>query len=156
MKQHHYNTTITWTGNTGQGTKNYSSYSRDHNIHIDKKSKEILASSDPSFRGDATRYNPEDLFLSSLAGCHMLWYLHLCSQNGIVVESYTDSAVGIMQEDTTGSGRFSSVTLQPKVVISDASKIDLANNLHKQANTMCFIANSCNFKINHEPSCTAN
>ncbi|MEP2935352.1 MAG: OsmC family protein [Gilvibacter sp.] len=155
MKQHQYKATITWTGNTGKGTKGYTSYSRDHSIEVAGKKHEILASSDPNFRGDPERYNPEDLFLSSLSACHMLWYLHLCSQNKIVVVAYKDKAQGTMKEQEDGSGKFSNVTLYPEVVIENADNIALANQLHHKANSMCFIANSCNFKIEHKPSCKA-
>ena len=155
MKQHHYNASITWTGNTGEGTKNYTRYTRDHSISVNGKSHEILGSSDPNFRGDSERYNPEDLFLASLSACHMLWYLHLCSQNKIVVVAYKDKAQGTMQEQEDGSGKFNNVTLYPEVIIKNASNIALANQLHQKANSMCFIANSCNFKIEHQPTCKA-
>ena len=45
----------------------------------------IAGSADPAFRGDRTRYNPEDLLVASLAACHMLWYLHLAADAGVVV-----------------------------------------------------------------------
>lgn len=154
MKQHHYKSTVTWTGNTNEGTKSYTSYSRNHTISGEGKSDHVLGSSDPSFMGDPARYNPEDLFLSSLSACHMLWFLHLCSQNKIVVTAYVDQAAGTMQELPDGSGKFTSVTLHPQVIIKDAANIALANELHHQANQMCFIANSCNFKIDHKPYCT--
>ena len=150
MKQHHYQTTIEWTGNEGKGTQSYRSYSRNHSIQSIHKYQEILASSEPAFRGDPSRYNPEELFLASISSCHMLWYLHLCSANKIVVTEYIDHAKGTMEEAADGSGRFTSVVLQPTVKITDKTKIDLANHLHEAANKMCFIANSCNFKILHQ------
>lgn len=153
-RQHTYNLAIQWTGNTGKGTENYLSYERSHSVLINNK-KNILCSSDPSFRGDETKHNPEELFLASIASCHMLWYLHLCSEAGIVVVDYSDKASGIMHENADGSGQFSEVTLHPLVTITDESKIDLANELHQKANQMCFIANSCNFKIRHKPNCTS-
>ncbi|GLB47842.1 OsmC family protein [Neptunitalea lumnitzerae] len=155
MKSHQYKITVEWTGNTGEGTSNYRSYTRDHSILAKGKYKAISASSDPAFLGDATKYNPEDLFLSSLSACHMLWYLHLCTVNNIVVTSYTDDATGTMKEEKNGSGQFTSVTLYPKVTITNASQIALANSLHKKANKMCFIANSCNFTIHHQPETIA-
>lgn len=94
MKQHTYKATITWTGNQGTGTSGYKTYSRDHIISAEGK-KDIEASSDPSFRGDKSRYSPEDLLLDALSSCHMLWYLHLCAVNGIVVMEYVDHATGI-------------------------------------------------------------
>ena len=150
MKSHYYKTSLTWTGNTGQGTSSYRDYERSHIISIENKT-DIHASSDPSFRGDGTRHNPEELFVASLSSCHMLWYLHLCSEAGIVVTSYEDRATGTMKENEDGSGQFTEVVLRPVTVISDASKTELAKSLHHKAHQMCFIARSCNFPVRHEP-----
>lgn len=152
MKNHKYNVKIEWTGNEGNGTLNYNSYNRNHSITAAEKLSTIDGSSDPSFLGDEKRYNPEELFLSSLSACHMLWYLHLCSVNKIIVTEYQDNATGIMEETKDGSGKFTSVTLHPIVKITDPNKIGIANELHQEANKMCFIANSCNFKIGHNPT----
>ncbi|ETN96658.1 OsmC family protein [Zhouia amylolytica] len=154
MKQHNYQVKVEWTGNEGKGTLNYKSYNRNHTIIAEGKYDAISGSSDPSFMGDKTRYNPEDLFLSSLSACHMLWYLHLCSLHKIVVTEYLDHATGVMEEMANGSGRFTAVTLNPQVKITDPSNIEKANELHEEANKMCFIANSCNFKIGHKPNTT--
>lgn len=151
MKKHHYESTLTWTGNTGRGTADYRSYKRDYEIQIDGKVA-LLGSSDPTFRGDKKRHNPEELFLASISSCHMLWYLHLCSNNGITVVEYQDRSKGEMIEKEGGAGYFETVTLHPKVVILELDKKELAMELHHKANEMCFIANSCNFKIRHEPS----
>lgn len=150
-KQHHYNATIVWTGNSGTGTDNYKSYERSHKIIIENKS-DILCSSDPAFRGDKTKHNPEELLLSAVSSCHMLWYLHLCSEAGVVVVDYTDSATGIMDEGSNGSGRFTKVTLNPVVTVTENAMVDKANELHKKANEFCFIANSVNFPVTHHPT----
>ena len=149
---HIYKSRITWTGNTGSGTADYKSYERSHTISIDGKA-DISATSDPAFRGDKTKHNPEELFLSSLSSCHMLWYLHLCAEAGITVLAYEDHAVGIMEEFSNGSGKFTEVTLHPAITITDSNMIERVNNLHHTANQMCFIANSCNFQVKHQPSC---
>lgn len=149
---HKYNLTVQWTGNTGQGTSDYRSYERSHTVFVDNKA-EILCSSDPAFLGDKTKHNPEDLFVASIATCHMLWYLHLCADNGIVVLEYTDNATGTMSETKAGGGHFTEVILYPTVIISDAAVIDKAIQLHAKANQLCFIANSCNFPIHHNPTC---
>ena len=151
-KQHHYQTNLEWTGNKGKGTLNYRSYDRNHTIKVAGK-PDLLGSSDPSFRGDPTCYNPEELLVASLSSCHMLWFLHLCSEAGIIVVDYQDKASGTMQERKDGSGIFESVTLYPRVTITEESKMELAQSLHQQAHRMCFIANSCNFPVKHEPSC---
>jgi organic hydroperoxide reductase OsmC/OhrA len=151
-KQHHYALTIEWTGNTGEGTTSYRSYERSHRISVGNK-PDILASSDPAFRGDRTRHNPEELLVASLSSCHMLSYLHLCAVAGIVVVAYADSATGTMTEMPDGGGHFTEVTLNPVVVVTEQVMVDKANELHHRANKLCFIANSCNFPVHHNPAC---
>ncbi|MBF9251796.1 OsmC family protein [Pontibacter sp. 172403-2] len=148
-KEHTYKLTIKWTGNQGKGTLDYSSYERSHIISADNKS-DILASSDPTFRGDRTRYNPEELLLASLSSCHMLWFLHLCADNGVIVTDYIDNPVGIMAGTDNGGGKFKEVTLNPVVTVTDQNSIDKLSNLHKKANELCFIANSVNFMVSHK------
>src|SRR4249919_4234887 len=123
MKSHHYNTKLVWNGNTGKGTESYRAYERAHEIVVDGKPL-IPASSDPSFRGDASRYNPEELFLASLSSCHMLWFLHFCSDASIIVLEYSDAAVGKMIESYDGNGRFSEVILYPRVKVKEEWMIE--------------------------------
>ncbi len=149
-KEHHYQATIRWTGNTGSGTSGYKSYERSHSIIVEGKA-EIRSSSDPAFRGNPDLHNPEELFLASVSSCHMLWYLHLCAVNGVIVQRYEDVARGVMKEEANGKGRFTEVVLNPRVVVQEASMMPKAELLHRQANEMCFIANSCNFEIFHRP-----
>lgn len=151
MKQHFYTATTAWTGNKGSGTKDYRSYERSHTISIDGK-PDIACSSDAVFRGEKQKHNPEDLMVAAVSGCHMLWYLHLCSDNGIIVTHYSDQAKGTMDENPDGSGQFSEVTLYPKVIVKDASMIEKANALHHDAHSMCFIARSVNFPVKLHPS----
>ena len=148
-KSHRYATTLAWTGNTGEGTAGYRGYERAHEIAVDGK-PEILASSDPSFRGDPARWNPEELLLASISSCHQLWYLHLCAVNGVVVTAYRDEAVATMVEGETGGGRFESATLRPHVTITAGSDPAKALALHHDANAKCFVANSLNFSVGHE------
>lgn len=148
MKQHHYQTTIIWQGNLGQGTKSYTSYGRDFVIQADNKA-EILASADPAFRGDKHKWNPEELLLASISSCHQLWYLHLCAVNDIIVEDYQDTATAVMNEgDDDTAGHFVSVSLNPVVTIRKGDE-KLALELHKQAHRYCFIANSVNFSVEY-------
>ena len=150
-KRHRYDVTVTWTGNTGAGTTAYRSYDRSHDIAADGKPT-IAGSSDPAFRGDARRWNPEELLVASLSACHQLWFLGLCAQAGIVVTAYDDVAEGIMVEDASGAGQFQSVTLRPRVTISATSDGLKARELHDQAHAMCFIARSVNFPVGNEPT----
>lgn len=150
-KLHPYSLTNTWTGNKGEGTVSYRGYDRSHIISVAGK-PDLAASSDPAFLGDNTRYNPEELLLASLSGCHMLWYLHLCADAGIIVTAYKDHPEGTMEESPAGGGKFTGVTLKPVVTIKDESMKEAANALHAKANEKCFIANSVNFKVLHEPT----
>ncbi|MEQ9308285.1 MAG: OsmC family protein [Balneolaceae bacterium] len=149
MKSHNYQATIEWSGNLGVGTSSYNEYERSHSIHIQGKPT-IEASSDPSFRGDPSKHNPEELFLSSLSSCHMLWFLHLCSVEGIVVTEYIDIAEGTMQEKKDGRGRFTEVVLSPKVTVIEERMGTKLDSIHQKANQMCFIAKSCNFPVRHK------
>ncbi|PQA96903.1 peroxiredoxin [Chryseobacterium shigense] len=150
-KEHHYKAAIHWTGNKGTGTSGYRNYERSYTVHVENKAV-IEGSSDPAFRGDKTKHNPEDLFLSSLSSCHMLWYLHFCSEEGIIVTDYTDEATGVMIETADGSGHFTSASLHPTVAVAKESMIDKAMELHHKANQFCFIARSVNFPIQHIPT----
>jgi organic hydroperoxide reductase OsmC/OhrA len=150
-KTHQYKATIKWTGNKGSGTSHYQAYERDYLISIDSK-ENIVGSSDPAFLGDKTKHNPEELLVSSLSACHMLWYLHLCSQEGIVVTDYMDNVTGIMKETDNGSGHFTELTLEPAVTVTEPEMIAKAIELHKKANELCFIANSVRFPVFHSPT----
>jgi len=150
-RRHEYRVSVKWIGNQGQGTIDYQSYSRTHLISV-KNKVDILGSSDPAFRGDKTKHNPEEMLVSSLSACHMLWYLHLAAQARVVVMDYVDQAIGVMTEDSNGGGRFVSVTLHPTVTVADAAMVTTANKLHKRANERCFIANSVNFPVEHNPN----
>ena len=150
-KEHHYALSTEWTGNLGTGTSDYRAYTRNHTISTDGK-PDLLASSDPSFRGDKTRYNPEEMLVAALSSCHMLSYLHVCVLNGVVVLEYKDNATGTMKENPDGSGQFTEVTLHPMVKVKDSSMIEKANQLHKRASELCFIARSVNFPVHHSPT----
>jgi organic hydroperoxide reductase OsmC/OhrA len=146
VKLHRYETEVEWTGNDGAGTEGYKSYRRDHTVRS-KGRPHIPGSSDPGFRGDPGRYNPEQLLVASLSACHMLWYLHLCAINGIAVHGYTDAAIGEMRENTDGSGEFVRVVLKPQVKIAKGADAAKAHALHEEANRLCFIARSVNFPV---------
>jgi len=146
---HSYATDLVWTGNRGEGTSGYRAYDRAYEISVAGKPA-IPGSSDPHFRGDATRYNPEELLVASLSACHMLWFLHLCADAGIRVERYTDSATGAMQETADGGGHFTEVVLRPAVRIAGDVAHARIDALHERAHELCFIAQSVNFPVRCE------
>ncbi|MGP4002898.1 OsmC family protein [Streptomyces sp. 8N706] len=153
-RTHRYDVSITWTGNRGTGTSSYRAFARDHEVTASGLPP-IPGSADPAFRGDPARWNPEQGLTASLSQCHMLWYLHLCAVAGVVVTDYTDNAQGTMAETEDGGGRFTEVVLRPQVTVASEEMIKTALDLHKPANEKCFIANSVNFPVHHEPVVTA-
>ena len=139
-----------WTGNLGKGTATYRAYSRNHEICNPGKPV-IPGSSDPVWLGDPARYNPEEMLVASLSTCHMLWYLHLCTENKVVVLEYEDQAESTMEETADGGGRFLNATLKPRITVTRESDLETAKRLHHDAHQKCFIASSVNFPVGCEP-----
>ena len=150
-KTHRYETTVTWTGNTGSGTIGYRDYERSHVISAAGKPA-IPGSSDPAFNGDPARWNPEELLVASLSQCHMLSFLHRCSAAGVVVTGYRDRPIGTMTETADGGGYFTEVVLRPEVSFAEPDDAGRADALHHRAHELCFIANSVNFRVRCEPA----
>jgi organic hydroperoxide reductase OsmC/OhrA len=150
-KEHRYTLSVRWTGNLGRGTENYRAYSRSHEIAGQHKTRVIDGSSDPAFRGDPSRYNPEELLVGALSSCHMLWFLHLCSDAGFVVTEYDDAPEGRMQEREDGGGEFTEVALRPRVKITDQSRAGELEGIHQRAHELCFIARSVKFPVRVAP-----
>jgi organic hydroperoxide reductase OsmC/OhrA len=150
---HHYELGLTWTGNQGTGTSAYRAYNRTHEITTVGRPP-LLGSADPAFRGEVDRWNPELLLVAALSACHLMSYLHVCVEAGVVVTAYTDAPSGVMSQTPGGGGHFTEVVLRPRVQIADPAQIELATSLHRTANERCFIAQSVNFPVRHVPVTT--
>jgi organic hydroperoxide reductase OsmC/OhrA len=150
---HHYRVGVHWTGNRGEGTSGYRAYGRESRITAEGKPP-LEASADRAFRGDAERWNPEDLLVAALSQCHMLSYLHVAVLHGVVVTGYRDEATGVMVQTPDGGGHFRSVVLHPVVEVADPAHAELAQSLHAEASAKCFIAASVAFPVEHEPVTT--
>jgi organic hydroperoxide reductase OsmC/OhrA len=150
MQHHSYTARLRWTGDRGTGTSDYRAYGRDHELGGEGKPV-IPGSSDPRFRGDAARWNPEELLVASLAACHQLWYLHLCADAGVVVVAYEDHPEGVVAGAAPGEGAFERATLRPHVTIAPGCDADLARRLHADAHKKCNIARSVAFPVLCEP-----
>jgi organic hydroperoxide reductase OsmC/OhrA len=149
-RTHEFRITSRWTGNLGSGTSAYTAYSRAHECAGEGKIAPIPGSSDPAFRGDPGRYNPEELLVGALASCHMLWVLHLCADAGIVVTEYADEAWGEMVEHADGSGEMTRVVLRPHVRIANADRAGEVAAIHDRAHAVCCLARSVRFPVEHE------
>ena len=150
-KLHDFISKIVWTGNRGEGTRTYKGYDRTWDIALPGK-KIISCSNDPLLGGDTGKMNPEDLLISALSACHMLWYLHLASSAGIVVTAYSDDPVGHGETLPNGAGRFLSAVLRPKISVQEGANLELAAELHQNVHAFCFIARSVNFPVRYEPA----
>lgn len=150
-KQHDYTARIAWTGNRGTGTSAYRAYDRTWEIATAGKPV-VQCSNDPLLGGDPSRHNPEDLLLSSLAACHMLWYLHLASNAGLVVLAYEDAPLGVGENAPSGAGRFLRAVLRPRIVLAAGSDLAVADAIHARIHEVCFIARSVNFPVSYEAS----
>jgi organic hydroperoxide reductase OsmC/OhrA len=149
MTDHHYALHVAWQGNRGSGTSGYRDYGRAVLLTAEGK-PDLLGSADPTFRGDADRWNPEELLVAALSQCHLLSYLHSAVNHGVVVTAYEDHPVGTMAQVGQG-GRFTEVLLRPRVTVADASQVERAREIHHEASENCFIAASVSFPVRHEP-----
>ena len=147
---HTYELDVEWQGNRGTGTSGYRDYARDVILSTEGK-PHLEGSADPTFRGDASRWNPEELLVAALAQCHLLSYLHMAATHGVVVTAYSDSPVGTMAQQGIG-GHFTRVLLRPVVTVADSSMTEVATRIHREASDACFIASSVNFPVDHEPA----
>lgn len=147
MRTHHYTIRNVWTGNKGAGTSAYTAYGREHELGSEGKLIAVPCSSEPLYRGNPERYNPEELLLGAISGCHMLWFLHYCAEAGIVVTAYEDNAAASMQEDAGGAGLFIEATLHPVVTITEAALADEVQRIHERVHAVCAIARSVNFPV---------
>ena len=156
---HTYTVDLTWTGARGHGTTSYTSYGRDHEVRAGERPV-LLGSSDPGFRGDPSRWAPEDLLVTALSQCHMMWLLHLAARDGVAVLGYSDRATGTMRIESAGQGQFREVVLHPRVVVgvdaalADGSPVteDVLDRLHHEAQEHCFIMRSVNFPVRVQPT----
>lgn len=148
MAEHEYTSRVVWTGNRGQGTAQYRGYDRTWNVETPGKPV-IPCSNDPLLGGDPTLHNPEDMLISALSACHMLWYLHLASDAGIAVQAYQDDPLAIGESLPTGAGRFLRATLRPKITVPPGTDLALADAIHGRIHETCYIARSVNFPVDY-------
>lgn len=147
--EHHFKASLKWTGNTGMGTATYTAYDREHRFAVEGKDP-INLSSAPVFRGDAEKYNPEDMLIYAVSSCHMLWFLHCCADAGFIAIEYSDTPEGTLSIDKNGIGKFTSIILKPTVVFKSPISQEQLRLLHDKAHTHCFIANTLSCPVEVE------
>ncbi|PZE28849.1 MULTISPECIES: OsmC family protein [unclassified Curtobacterium] len=150
MLDHDHTVEVRWTGDRGTGTSDHRAYGRDHVVSAAGK-PDLPGSAAQPFRGDADRWNPEDLLVAALAQCHMLSYLHVAALAGITVVEYEDRATGHLDVHPDGSGELTDALLRPVVTILEPDRVADATAAHARASSLCFIARSVSFPVRHEP-----
>ena len=138
--------TLVWKLETGEFT--YPKYNRDHTWKFDGGA-EVRASAAPAYAGNPANVDPEEAFVASLSGCHMLTFLAVACKKRFMIESYTDEAVGYLEKNAAGKLAMTRVELRPKIVFGGGA-IPTAEQLHEMhefAHRECFIANSVNTEV---------
>ena len=122
---------------------NIKTYNRDHEVHFEN-GVVIPASAAVDFNGNSQLNNPEDLFVASVMGCHMLTFLAVASIKKFTVDLYTDNAEGILEKDSSGKMVMNRIILRPQIVFSGSHNPtpQELEELHEKAHNGCFIANS--------------
>lgn len=146
MTEHEYPAAIRWTGNDGSGTSSYKAYQRSWSVCTPGK-PEIQCHNAPLLGGNPGLHNPEDMLIAALSACHMLWYLHMASQAGIVVHAYEDDPVGFGESEPSGAGRFDRAVLRPRIMLAKDANTDTADAIHQRIHEVCFIARSVKFPV---------
>ena len=133
--------TVEWK----RGTENFSyeSYSRDHVVMFDSGIR-IPGSAAPAYRGNPARVDPESALVAALSSCHMLTFLAIAAKKQLVVDSYSDQAVGFLEKNAKGKLAVTRVILRPKVTFGGTilPTTEQLAALHERAHAECFIANS--------------
>ncbi len=148
MTEHH--AAVRWTRTSADFT--YDSYNRAHEVSFKAGAIRYPASAAAKFKGDDDRVDPEEAYVASLSACHMLTFLAICARKRIVVDSYEDDAVGIMEKGSNGKLWVSRVTLRPRIVFGGGTSPDAEGlrEIHHLSHGECFIANSVKTDVSVE------
>jgi organic hydroperoxide reductase OsmC/OhrA len=132
----------------GEAPFTYEAYPRNHLVSFKNGQERLTASASPTYRGDGSKADPEDMLVAALSSCHMLSFLAIAAKKRLTVHSYEDDAVGFLENDG-GKLWITRVILRPKVAIdADAETL---SHIHHLAHEACFIANSVKTNVTVEP-----
>ncbi len=151
----HYLATVSWTRDDNDFLAN--KYSRAHSWTFDG-GLTMPASPSPHIVkepwSEPANVDPEEAFVASLSSCHMLFFLSIAAEEGVLVNSYTDEAIGVMARNDEGKYAMTEVTLRPHIQFDPANPPEqsLIDNIHHRAHEQCFIANSVRTAITIESS----
>ena len=139
---HRYRSALAWAGTTAVG---YEAYDRAHSLVAPPASAGLDLSSDPAFRGDPSRLNPEQLLVAAASSCQLLSFLAVAARARLDVVAYTDEATATMDEADLPM-RIGRIDLRPAVTLADTGRDRPAEerlrHLTEVAHRECFIASS--------------
>lgn len=145
---HRYEAQVRWQGSTAAG---YRGYDRTHRVSTPPANHDLTVSADPSFRGDPTVVNPEQLLLAAASSCQLLSFLALAAQAGVDVVDYRDDAEAEMPV-TSGPMRITLVTLRPRILVAPGTDVGRVHDLVGRAHDTCYIANTLTAELHVEPT----
>ena len=144
---HTYRSTLSWSGTTAVG---YDAYDRAHRVRAAPTDLDLAMSSDPAFRGDPTRLNPEQLVVLAASSCQLLSFLAVAARARLDVVSYDDDAEAIMPTDDPPT-RITRIDLFPRVTLADTDRprpsLDRLLHLTEVAHRECYIASSLRSEV---------
>lgn len=144
---HTYSATLSWQGSTGDG---YRAYSRSHAASASPAEASLQLTADPTYRGDASDLNPEQLLLMAASSCQLLSFLAVAALGKVDVVAYEDTAEAFM-EHSRGPMKIDRIVLRPLIRVAGAADLDQILQMVRKAHEDCFIANSLNSTIEIEP-----
>ncbi|MBA3523886.1 MAG: OsmC family protein [Geodermatophilaceae bacterium] len=147
---HRYRSDLAWAGSTGVG---YRDYDRGHRLRTPPAELELALSSDPHFRGDPRRTNPEQLLLAAASSCQLLSFLALAARAGIDVTAYADHAEAEMPV-VAAAMRITRVVLRPHIVVAAGTDLGRVRSLVDEAHGSCYVANTLNAEMVIEATIT--
>ncbi len=147
-RTHHYNVRCHWSGSTGAG---YEVFSRAHDAEAPPAGLSLRLSGDPSFGGDATHLNPEQLVVLAAASCQLLSFLAVAARARIDVRRYEDEGEGTMAEDDPPM-RLTAIVLRPTIWVAAGPSDERVAHLVEVAHRECYVANSLRTDIRVEPT----
>jgi organic hydroperoxide reductase OsmC/OhrA len=151
---HKYEATVAWHRGEQKFVDN--KYSRAHEWVFDGGLR-VPASSSPLSvpvpMSNPANVDPEEALVAAASSCHMLFFLYFAGRRGFVIDSYEDSAYGVMEKNDEGKVAMTRIVLRPNIVFAGDQQptAEELQAMHHKSHEECFIANSLKSEIVVEP-----
>jgi organic hydroperoxide reductase OsmC/OhrA len=149
-EEHVFETRLEYPADKAQKLPPDPDFSRDNRLIVEGH-PEMPGALPAALGGHNRGYSPEDLMILSLSECHCLTYLRLAQKNRLAIRRYEDRATGRLGKNAAGMTQLLEVVLRPRVTVARGTDLAAARTLHERAHHHCFMANSVNFPVLHEP-----